>query len=193
MLGDACLVFPKEYFMYGVASFGIAHILYFTAFGIKPFNIRLALALVACFMTACAVYLPNLNNYLLKLLVPVYMILLFSMCWRAVSRLQIFDPNIDWTWPKLCCSLGALSFVISDSVLSFDLFIHEVPYSHPIIMLTYYAAQLGIALSVVNSYESREVNQRVIQHNDLINGVKNIYSYFKSSIREDEISKAKVN
>ena len=44
-------------------------------------------------------------------------------------------------------------------------------------MLTYYAAQLGIALSVVNSYDCQEVNKRVIQHHDLINGIKNIYSY----------------
>jgi hypothetical protein len=48
-------------------------------------------------------------------------------------------------------------------------------------MLTYYAAQLGIALSVVNSYECQEVNKRVIKHQDLINGFKNIYSYLKKS------------
>ena len=50
-------------------------------------------------------------------------------------------------------------------------------------MLTYYAAQLGIALSVVNSYENREVNQLVIQIEDL----KNILAYVKLSL------KAKIN
>jgi len=56
-------------------------------------------------------------------------------------------------------------------------------------MLTYYAAQLGIALSVVNSYEKEEeeVNHLVIKHQDLINGCKNVYSYIKSAVFCEEI------
>ena len=49
-------------------------------------------------------------------------------------------------------------FVISDSVLSYDMFVAELPYSHSIIMLTYYSAQLGITLSVVNSCESQVIH-----------------------------------
>jgi len=78
--------------------------------------------------------------------------------------------------------------VISDSILSFDMFIYDVPYSHPIIMLTYYAAQLGIALSVVDSYEpqNNDVNHLVIQHSDLIRGVRSIYRHVKAVINEEE-------
>ena len=65
-------------------------------------------------------------------------------------------------------------------MLSFDLFIYELPYSSPIIMMTYYAAQLGIALSVVDSYESHEINNEVIQHEDIIKGAKSVYSHLKS-------------
>ena len=85
---------------------------------------------------------------------------------------------------------GALCFVISDSILSFDMFIYDVPYSHPIIMLTYYAAQLGISLSVVDSYEPRnhDVNHLVIQHSDLIRGVRTIYSQMKSACFEENIT-----
>jgi len=83
---------------------------------------------------------------------------------------------------------GALCFVISDSILSFDMFIYDVPYSHPIIMLTYYAAQLGIALSVVDSYEPRnnDVNHLVIQHSDLIKGVKSLYGQIRKSVVYEE-------
>jgi hypothetical protein len=49
-------------------------------------------------------------------------------------------------------------------------------------MITYYAAQLGIALSVVDSYESHEVNKRVIQHQDLINAVQHVHSFIKSHL-----------
>ena len=47
-------------------------------------------------------------------------------------------------------------------------------------MLTYYGGQLGITLSIVNSYENHEINYRVIQHQDLIKCVKLIYYNIKS-------------
>lgn len=90
----------------GVLSFGIAHFIFFTAFGIKPVNFRLAFALVACAIPVFALYIPSISNYVLKVMVPVYMSLLLTMLWRAVSRLQIFNKNVEWTWTKLCCSLG---------------------------------------------------------------------------------------
>lgn len=83
--------------------------------------------------------------------------------------------------------------MISDSVLSFDFFIYPVPYSHPIIMFTYYAAQLGIAVSVVDSDVDYEVNDLVIQHNDLINGIRRIYNYLKSIYFEDNLEVINLN
>ena len=62
------------------------------------------------------------------------------------------------------------------------MFICDVPYSHPIIMLTYYAAQLGIALSVVDSYDNHEVNREVIQHQDVMKGIKIVFHHMTSSI-----------
>lgn len=117
------------------------------------------------------------------------MTLLLSMLWRAVSRLQILNckKNLEWSWTKICCSIGALFFVISDLILSFDLFICDIPYSHPVIMLTYYVAQLGISLSVIDSFSSNEVNHLVIQHHDLLNGFKRIILFIKSVCFEDNI------
>lgn len=89
--------------------------------------------------------------------------------------------------------LGAFFFVVSDSVLSLDFFIRPIPYSHPIIMFTYYAAQLGIALSIVDSEVDYEVNDLVIQHNDLINGIRRIYNYLKSIYFEDNLEVINLN
>lgn len=180
MIGDALLIF-EDLFLLGLVSFAVAHIIYFTAFGIKPFNFRLGLTLFSMSVPYSAVYLPFISDYILKVCVPIYMLLILGMLWRAVSRLAIFNKNDEWTWPNLCCSLGALFFVISDSVLSFHLFIFKVPYSHPIIMLTYYAAQLGIALSVVDSYESQEINHLVIQRHHVVSGVKDVYTHLTQS------------
>ena len=164
----------QSYFLHGIVAFAIAHIIYFTAFGIKPFNMRLALAMCAIFTSACALYIPHLSSFTLKFIVPIYTALLLVMLWRAVSRLFLAG-TASWTWPKLCCSLGAFCFLISDSLLSFDLFIWPIPYSHPLIMLTYYSAQLGIALSVVDSYESDELNQLVIQESHVFEAARTLW------------------
>jgi hypothetical protein len=60
-------------------------------------------------------------------------------------------------------------------------------------MSTYYAAQLGIALSMVDSRESNDVNKMVIQHNDLINGVKRIVNHLKSIYFEDNLEVIRLN
>lgn len=60
-------------------------------------------------------------------------------------------------------------------------------------MLTYYAAQLGIAVSVVDSYESHEVNHLVIQHQDLIKGIRTIYHHLKSICFEENLDLINMN
>ena len=106
MIGDACLVYKEQYFVPGLISFAVAHVIYFTAFGIKPFNIRLALALMALCVPISAIYIPFITSYVLKVLVPAYILLILSMLWRAISRLCIFNKEVEWTWTKLCCTLG---------------------------------------------------------------------------------------
>lgn len=48
-------------------------------------------------------------------------------------------------------------------------------------MSTYYAAQLGIALSIVDSNENPEVNSRVIKHHDVVNVIYRVHSRFIST------------
>ena len=82
-------------------------------------------------------------------LVMLYIGLIAVTIWRAVARVQFFGDL--WTWTKLCAFAGSLLFIVSDFAIAIDKFRYPVPYSHPIIMVTYYAAQLGITLSVVDS------------------------------------------
>ncbi|KAH9500041.1 Methionine aminopeptidase 1D, mitochondrial [Bulinus truncatus] len=71
------------------------------------------------------------------------------MAWRAVARVQIYDDL--WTWTKLCGCAGAVCFLTSDAVIAVNMFAFSVSFAHQIVMLTYYAAQFGISLSVVDS------------------------------------------
>lgn len=146
-LGDIALVWDG-YFEVGIGMFAIAQISYARAFGWKPFN---PYAGAVCTVLASGFYLflqPGLEGKLLYL-TPFYMFLISTMLWRAVARVQLFDDL--WTWTKLCGFVGSILFVISDLTIAIDRFRMPVPFAHQIIMLTYYAAQLLIALTVVDS------------------------------------------
>jgi uncharacterized membrane protein YhhN len=76
--------------------------------------------------------------------VPFYSTLLLTMMWRALSRAQI--KNL----PRTLCAAGAVFFVASDGVIAFSMFYTPIIYSRIIIMATYYIAQLGITLSILD-------------------------------------------
>ena len=150
-LGDMFLVWKnKGYFLYGVAMFAVAQAMYSWAFGFKPFKLVPGLVCAAIGGSIYWLMLPGLKGPIVYLGL-VYVILIFTMVWRAVARIHGKFFNDLWTWTKMCAFLGAVSFCISDFVIAFDKFVMPVPYSQPIIMVTYYAAQLGISLSVVDS------------------------------------------
>jgi len=147
--GDAFMVWKSSgYFMHGVGMFAIAQVLYAWAFGFRLTGWKSGIFWSA---TAAFVYsyiYPGLSG-IMAYLSLVYVLLICTMCWRAVARVQFFGDL--WTWTKLCAVAGAVCFIVSDFVIAVDKFRGAVPYSHQIIMVTYYAAQLGITLSVVDS------------------------------------------
>nr|CAD7439305.1 unnamed protein product [Timema bartmani] len=149
-VGDALLVWP-HYFLHGMAAFGGAHIMYIAAFGFKPLNIALGVLLFNFCGVAVSALMRRLSGVLL-VGIPVYSILLITMTWRAIARVQLFEEL--WTWTKLCSCAGGIIFAISDALIGFNHFHHPIPHSQALIMVTYYAAQLGIALSVVDSKAS---------------------------------------
>jgi len=126
----------------------VLQILYSWAFGLRPFNARLGVFWTAMAALVYSYLYPGLHG-IMTYLVMLYIGLIAMTAWRAVARVQFFGDL--WTWTKLCAFAGSLLFIVSDFVIAIDKFRHPVPYSHPIIMVTYYAAQLGITLSVVDS------------------------------------------
>lgn len=146
VIGDALLTF--NLFEVGMLSFGVGHVCYSLAFGWRPFNIP---AVVVCSIIASTIYwfLCDYLSGLVAYLIPIYLFLINVMVWRAIARVQFFDDL--WTWTKLCSCIGAITFSVSDLLIAVDKFVLPLPFSHTLIMATYYAAQLGITLSVVDS------------------------------------------
>ncbi|XP_033118389.1 lysoplasmalogenase-like protein TMEM86A isoform X1 [Anneissia japonica] len=151
--GDACLIYCENFFIHGLIFFAMAHLTYILAFGISPVKWSV---LCVCSFLGVFTYLfmlPGLQNEMI-FLAGLYIVLIITMAWRAVARLQVFEKM--WTWTKICATVGAILFCISDFVLAVNKFRYPVPYNTEIIMGTYYTAQLGLALSVVELSRAEE-------------------------------------
>lgn len=146
-LGDAFLIW-HQYFEFGMVAFAIGHIYYILTFGFKPFNAKLGIGLYAISGLGVLYLLPGLKG-ILVIAVPIYTFIVATMVWRAISRVQIDDGL--WSWSKICSCAGAILFAISDFTLGYDKFRYSLNHSQLAIMSTYYAAQLGIALSIVDA------------------------------------------
>lgn len=155
--GDALIIWPNL-FLGGMAMFAIAQIMYISAFGFKPLNPKIGAIIFALATIVTYILMPGLNG-VLAIGVPIYISLLGGMTWRAISQVQLAKEN-GMKWTKLCSCIGGILFLISDTILGFHHFYHPIPYSAVSIMLTYYAAQLGIALSTVNS-KNNNINKQV--------------------------------
>ncbi|XP_029780605.1 lysoplasmalogenase isoform X1 [Suricata suricatta] len=135
-LGDACLIWP-EAFLYGVAAFTAAHLLYLWAFGLTPPRPGLLLPIALASLLQHGLLLPHLPPGMALPLVT-YSLVLAAMLWRGLAR----GGGARW---------GALLFALSDSVLAWDAFAQPLPHARLVVMTTYYAAQLLIALSAFRS------------------------------------------
>ncbi|CAL4250123.1 unnamed protein product, partial [Meganyctiphanes norvegica] len=102
-------------------------------------------------ITGVVLLVPG-SSGVMQAAVPIYIFVLMTMVWRAVARVQLFEEL--WTWTKLCSCIGGILFAFSDTIIGFNAFYTKVPYAQVLIMTSYYAAQLGISLSVVDSKAS---------------------------------------
>lgn len=139
MIGDYAI---GKVFEYGLLSFLIGHVFYISAFSTAnerkvPTAAKVPLLL---FGIAMALWIGgtlfSLGDTFLGIAVITYMAVILTMGWSSIRTNSNF------------ALVGALLFIASDTVLAINKFVIDIPYSHQLIMLTYYAAQLFITLSI---------------------------------------------
>ena len=143
--GDLLLSF--DLFIFGIAAFLIAQLHYATHFvrhwrGLKS-RWLLSLLMVGYMLFMAWLLMPHLGE--LRLPVFAYLIVISLMGLMAIQS----SLNLRWS------VLGALVFIVSDSLIAINKFIHPVPMSGEAIMLTYYAAQW---LIITGCLASRRAN-----------------------------------
>lgn len=141
-LGDIFLDLPGSYFVQGLASFLVAHFIYILLFvrnwlrPLRPTGGQLILG------AAVLVYSLLLSNWLStdlgKMAGPV-MVYICAITVMAVSTILAgFSKPFVW--------IGAILFVLSDSMIAAGRFKTPVPFSDYLIWATYYLGQYGIAV-----------------------------------------------
>lgn len=135
LLGDVFLMFNGEnYFIYGLGSFLIAHLFYILAFGIRQ---KIQILPTLFFVIYSAIFFIIISKKLDGgLFAPVlaYCLVLTAMgifAWhKGIASQQLFFFGI-----------GAILFIISDSLIAYNKFVNEISLNSLWVMSTYGLAQ----------------------------------------------------
>lgn len=145
LAGDIALMFTgKRWFVAGLASFLVGHVLLIVAFarelplaGLAPGTP--ALVFGALFVLAVGAYarwlLPRTGS--LRWPVLIYLTVLSAMVLVALLRREAQLPGATLTLA------GAVLFAISDAVLAYRKFVHALWWGQPVTLASYYVA-LGL-------------------------------------------------
>lgn len=160
-LGDILLLFSdinELFFISGLISFLIAHVIYIRLF-LKRLNASFSYVWVSISLVFLGVYLyyflstmwDNLNT--MKIPVTVYALVISAMLF-VVIQLVVSKSLRKGEYVLI----GAFLFVISDSLLAWNMFYKEIASSSFWVMSTYLFAQLFIVAGWVKSMKKREID-----------------------------------
>jgi len=141
LLGDLFLLFPEKYFTNGLYSFLAAHILYILAFnqGINTYCYALLLPIIVYIFIVAKCLKPKLGG--MKYPVFGYILVISIMLFSAL--------NMDYQFGQISfVGIGAILFAISDATLAFNKFYKKFSFAEPIILSTYFLAQLLLSISI---------------------------------------------
>jgi uncharacterized membrane protein YhhN len=162
-VGDVLLMFQQKhpnYFLFGLASFFLAQIFYIVFFhNIRMReNIRGNALLLLGVVVYYYILIYLLSPYLGKLSLPVriYGVVLSFMLMLAMHTTFSVQKRAGWMM-----TIGAILFVISDSLLAIDKFYSPLKFGALIILLTYGMAQLLITLGAVRYINSQLDNLKI--------------------------------
>jgi uncharacterized membrane protein YhhN len=158
-IGDILLMFQAKkdiFFLLGLSAFLLAHVSYIIFFhGVRvrekiKSNVWLLLIVVIYYAALISILSPHLGD--MKLPVRIYGIVISFMFMLAMHMLFIKNKTAG-KWMMI----GALLFVISDSMLAINKFYQSFEFFGIIIMLSYALAQLfiieGAARYITSDYK----------------------------------------
>jgi alkenylglycerophosphocholine/alkenylglycerophosphoethanolamine hydrolase len=143
LAGDVFLMLDEKFFLGGLVSFLVGHVMYVIAllqFDVEPplLFVGVLLVLVAAAVIGSKV-VAGARGQDERLTVPVAV-------YMSVISLMVVSA-FGTTIPIAIA--GALLFYASDGVLGWNRFVQPVPHGRLVIMTTYHLGQIGLALALV--------------------------------------------
>lgn len=140
LIGDIFLLWQHEYFIFGLASFLIAHLFYIAYFYERTKQNHISY-LIPIFLYSVLLY-AFLFNSLGSMRIPVfiYAFVISLMLWRSAEQ---YSSSLYSKW----AFWGALSFTMSDSLIAIGRFKGILADFHYLIMISYYWGQYLIFYS----------------------------------------------
>lgn len=149
VLGDILLMFvdiSSNYFMLGLVAFLFAHVMYILVFLKHRNNAMQPIWFVFILIVYASGLIYLLKDGLGELLIPVvvYIAVILTMGTTAFLRKgNVSRGSYNWV------IMGAILFIVSDSILALNKFYQEFWHSSISIMITYALAQYFIAIGVL--------------------------------------------
>ncbi len=144
LIGDVFLMLPKDRFIAGLVSFLVAHLLFIGAMvsDLGPFYAWIPFIPIAVYMIILLwILLPKTGKMTIPVLVYALVIMVFV--WQAAGRAWYLAGD-----SSSYAFIGAVLFVISDSVLAYNKFVKPFKLAELLIMLSYWSALVLLALSI---------------------------------------------
>jgi uncharacterized membrane protein YhhN len=159
--GDTFLLYEKEYsmfFIFGLLSFLVAHIFYIVAYRQHRFEdtgdklhgiqkIRFAFPIILAGTGLVVILYPVLGD--LQIPVVIYALVLTIMVVQALFRLHRTSDASFWM-----VFMGAVLFMLSDSILAINKFLGAISFASFWIMSSYILAQFLIVQGLLKHIEA---------------------------------------
>jgi uncharacterized membrane protein YhhN len=149
LIGDISIMFDHvstNYFLIGLISFLIAHIMYVLVFLENRKKSQKSISFIVILIVYTSTLFYILKDGLNEMLIPViiYILVILAMAITASYR----KGNVTTLSYNLVL-VGALFFVVSDSILAINKFHTAITSKHLLIMITYALAQYCIVMGVL--------------------------------------------
>jgi uncharacterized membrane protein YhhN len=134
-----------NYFIYGLASFLLAHIMYILVFS-KKRSRKPSVYFIIILLIYVLALLSLIFKGLGEMMVPVFLYIAAIMTMVVYASMREKEKSIS---SYNLVFLGAICFMVSDSLIALNKFHAPLPLSNLSIMFTYGIAQLLIVLGIL--------------------------------------------
>ena len=142
LAGDVFLMLPRNLFIFGLASFLVAHICYFIAFRPIADEWWIPAALLLPVAVLLVLRMREGAGNLFPAVVA-YMAAILAMVVAAIS--EMWESEAIDTWPF--AAAGALLFMTSDALIGWNRFVKPLAWAPVAIIVTYHVAQILLVAS----------------------------------------------